>query len=88
MPSLSGKLLQNAVSSGAFPEAERLLGIYRDEMQANWEAAVSPGQRAAIAAEVGELLEWARIATLAARSHTQRKLIHLSSRKAYAADSR
>ena len=83
MPSPSVKLLQNAVSSGAYPEAERLLGVYRDEMQANWEAAASPGQRAAIAAEVGELLEWARVATLAARSHNQCKLIQLSRRNAY-----
>jgi hypothetical protein len=82
------KLLRAAVSSGAYAEAERLLGIYRGEMQAKWDTAASPAQRAGIAAEVSELLEWARTATLAARSHAQRKLIYLSRRKAYAAISR
>jgi hypothetical protein len=88
MPSPTVELLRSAVSSGAYPEAERLLGVYRGEMQASWEATTSSEQRAAIAAEVGEVLEWARTATLVARSHTQRKLIHLARRNAYAADSR
>jgi hypothetical protein len=88
MPSRTVELLRDAVSSGAYPEAERLLGDYRGEMQGCWEAATSTEQRAAIVAEVGELLEWARTATLVARSHTQRKLIHLARRKAYAPDSR
>jgi len=78
------ELLRAAVSSGAFAEADRLLGVYRAEMEANWRSAASAEQRAAIAAEVTDLLEWARTATLAARSHTQSKLIHLTRRKAYA----
>jgi hypothetical protein len=82
------ELLRAAVSSGAYAEAERLLGLYRGEMQAEWHAAASSAQRAAIAAEVSELLEWARTATLAARAHAQRKLIYLSRRRAYAAISR
>jgi len=77
-------LIRSAVSSSAFEEAERLLEIYGDEMQAKWKAAVSPGQRAEIAAEVTEVLESARVATLAARSHAQRRLIHLASQRAYA----
>lgn len=88
MTSPTVELLRNAVSSGAYPEAERLLGVYRGEMQAEWEAALSPAQRDAIAAEVGELLEWARVATLAARSHAQHKLVYLSRRRAYAGDPR
>jgi hypothetical protein len=88
MPSRTVELLRSAVSSGAYLEAERLLGAYRAEMQANWEASTSAAQRAAIVAEVGELLEWARVATLAARSHAQRKLIHLARRNAYAISSR
>jgi hypothetical protein len=84
MPSTTVELLRNAVSSGAYTEADRLLGVYRVEMQAGWEAASSAEQRAAIATEVGSLLEWARTATLAARSHAQRKLIHLTHRNAYA----
>jgi uncharacterized membrane protein len=85
LPSRTTELLRRAVSSGDYPGAERLLGVYRGEMQARWQAAASAEQRAAIAAEVAELLEWARTATLATRAHTQRKLIHLTCRKAYTA---
>ncbi len=88
MSSTTVELLRTAVSSGVYPEAERLLGIYRGEVQACWEAAATPAQRDAIVADVGGLLEWARTATLAGRAHAQRKLIYLSRRKAYAADSR
>ncbi len=84
MPSRTVELLRAAVASGAFAEADRLLGVYRGEMEANWHAAASPAQRAAIASDVTALLEWARTATLAARSHAQSKLIHLTRRKAYA----
>ncbi len=77
--------LRSAVSSGAYPEAERLLGGFRAEMQARWMAASSAEERAAIRAEVGDLLAWARTASLAGRSHVQRKLIHLTCKKAYTA---
>src|SRR5258708_9084111 len=77
-------LLRTAVASGAYVEAELLLAMYRSEMQATWEAATSPQQRSAISTEVRDLLRWARSATLAARSHAQSKLIHLSPRSAYA----
>jgi hypothetical protein len=79
------ELLRRAVSSGDYPGAEGLLGDFRCEMQAKWDAAASADERAAVVAEVGELLDWARTATLAARAHTQRKLIHLTCRKAYTA---
>jgi hypothetical protein len=88
IPSQTIELLRSAVASGEYAEAERLLGIYRSETQARWAAAVSTEQRAAIAADVNELLEWARTATLAARAHMQRKLIHLTRTQAYAAHSR
>ncbi len=52
IPSRTIELLRTAVSSGAHAEAERLLGIYRVEMQAQWAAASSAEQRATIAAEV------------------------------------
>jgi hypothetical protein len=81
-------LLRRAVSSGAYREAERLLGVYRGEVQARWEAAASAEQRDAVAAEVRDLLGWARTATLAGRAHTQRKLIHLTCKKAYTTLSR
>jgi hypothetical protein len=83
MPSKTADPLRSAIAGGSYLEAERLLKTYRGEMQANWEAAVSPKQRRAIATEVGDLLEWARSATLAARSHAQGKLIRLSRRTAY-----
>jgi hypothetical protein len=87
-PSRTIELLRTAVSSGAYAEAQSLLGEYRGEMQARWEAATSAEQRDSVAAEVAELLEWARIATLAARAHAQRKLIHLTRATAYTACSR
>jgi hypothetical protein len=83
IPSPTVELLRTAVTSRAYAEAERLLGIYRGEMQVCWAAAVSPEDRAAIAAGVGDLLEWARVATLAGRAHAQRKLIHLTRTQAY-----
>ena len=82
------ELLRRAVSSGAYPEAERLLGDFREEMQARWDSANSAAERATVAAEVGDLLEWARTAALADRAHAQRKLIHLTCKKAYAIHSR
>jgi hypothetical protein len=75
--------LRNAVSSGAYQEAERLLGVYRGEMQARWEAAGTPEERSDVMEEVRDLLGWARTATLAGRAHTQRKLILLTCKKAY-----
>jgi len=76
------ELFRNAVSAGAFAEAEQLLEGYRHEVEASWNAA-SHEQRLAIATEVNSTLEWARTATLAARSHTQRKLILLRRESAY-----
>jgi hypothetical protein len=76
-------LFRSAVSAGAYPEAEQLLESYRRDVEASWHAATSDQQRLAIATEVSEVFEWARTATLAARSHTQRKLILLSRESAY-----
>ena len=75
--------LRSAVSAGAFLEAEQLLESYRRDVEASWNAATSDEQRIAIAMEVSEVFEWARTATLAARSHTQRKLILLRRQSAY-----
>ena len=80
--------LRSAVSSGDYLQAERLLGDFRQEMTANWRAAASAEQRAAIVADVSDLLEWARIATLAGRAHSQRKLIQMTCRTAYTENSR
>jgi hypothetical protein len=88
LPSRTVELLRRAVSTGAYPEAERLLGDFREEMQTRWQAATSAEQRSAIVGEVNDLLEWARTATLAARAHSQRKLIHFTCRRAYTAHPR
>jgi hypothetical protein len=87
-PSPTIERLHSAVSSSAYAEAEQLLGVYRGEVQGRWQAATSAEQREAIVAEVGELHRWVRTATLAARAHTQRKLIHLTCKTAYAAQYR
>jgi hypothetical protein len=74
---------RKAVSAGAFSEAEQLLETYRRDVETSWNAATCDEQRMAIALEVSEVFEWARTATLAARSHTQRKLILLRRESAY-----
>jgi hypothetical protein len=74
---------RKAVSAGAFAEAEQLLEAYRRDVEACWNAAASDDARLAIVTEVSEVFEWARTATLVARSHTQRKLILLSRESAY-----
>jgi hypothetical protein len=74
---------RSAVSAGAFPEAERLLEMYRHEVEVSWKAATSDDERQAISTEVTAVLEWARVATLSARSHAQRKLILLSRERTY-----
>ena len=82
-PKTAVDLFRSAVSAGAFSEAEQLLESYRRDVEASWNAATSDDQRLAIATEVSEVFEWARTATLAARSHTQRKLILLRRESAY-----
>ena len=77
------ELFRKAVSAGAFADAEKLLEGYRRDVEVSWEAATSDEQRLAIATEVSSTLEWARTATLAARSHTQHKLILLRRERAY-----
>ena len=62
-----------------------MLGDFRMEMQASWEAAASAEERAALAQEVSELLDWAQTATRAGRSHAQHKLIQLTRKTAYTA---
>jgi hypothetical protein len=76
-------LFRNAVSAEEFAEAEQFLEAYRRDVESSWNAATSDEQRLAIATEVSATFEWARTVTLAARSHTQRKLILLSRESAY-----
>ena len=82
-PKTAVNLVRSAVSAGAFSEAEQFLESYRRDVEVSWSAATSDEQRLVIAMEVSEVFEWARTATLAARSHTQRKLILLSRESAY-----
>ena len=82
-PRTAVDLFRKAVSAGAFAEAEKLLESYRRDVEAAWHAATSDDTRLAIATEVSEVFEWARTATLAARSHTQHKLILLRRERAY-----
>ena len=82
-PKTAVNLFRSAVSAGAFAEADQLLESYRRDVEASWNAATSDEQRIAIAMEVSEVFEWARTATLVARSHTQRKLILLRRESAY-----
>jgi hypothetical protein len=82
-PKTAVNSFRSAVSAGAFSEAEQLLESYRRDVEASWHAATSDEERLAIAMEVSEVFEWARTATLAARSHTQRKLILLRRESAY-----
>jgi hypothetical protein len=82
-PTKAVDLFRKAVSAQAFSEAEQLLETYRRHVEASWHAATSDDQRLAIATEVGDVFEWARTATLVARSHAQHKLILLRRESAY-----
>jgi hypothetical protein len=72
------------VAAGAYWEVDQLLEVFRREVEGCWNETNSADQRREIAAEVTGVLQWARHSILAARSHTQRKLIHLSRQGAYA----
>jgi hypothetical protein len=75
--------LRAAVASGAYGEVERLLEVYRREVEQLWHATPEQAKRQAIAQEVTGLLRWARHAILAARAHTQTKLIQYRRQHAY-----
>jgi hypothetical protein len=81
----SADRIREAVSRGAYGELDRLLDVYRHEVEVNWQAATSAEERHMIATEVTAVLAWARASILAARSHAQSKLIHLTRHGAYAA---
>jgi len=83
MPSPTAELLHGAVAAGDYREVERLLDLYRGEVEACWKAATSAEERQQISRDVTVLLGWARQTILAARAHAQRKLIHLTRQSAY-----
>jgi hypothetical protein len=71
-----------AIGAGNYSAADRLLGELRAEVEAAWPAA-SAEQRQTLAAQVLELLRWARQTTLAKRSHMQRRLREIDCHSAY-----
>ena len=77
--------LRLAVTARAYWEVDQVLAVYRRDVEACWKAAASAVDRREIATEVTGLLQWTRHSILAARSHTQRKLQHLSRQGAYVA---
>jgi hypothetical protein len=83
MPSKTVDLLRGAVTAGDYREMERLLEVYRGEVEVWWKASTSVDERQAMAREVTALLTWARESILAGRAHAQRKLIHLTRQSAY-----
>jgi len=86
MQSRTAERIRTAVAAGAYWETEQLLAVYRREVEERWRAASAEDQRV-ISTEVFELLRWTRHSILAARSHTQSKLVRLTGRNAYAANS-
>jgi hypothetical protein len=84
MHSNSAELLRSAVQAGDYREIERILEVYRGDVEARWHASASAEERTAISDEVMGLLGWARQTILAARAHSQRKLIHLTRQAVYA----
>lgn len=76
---------RTAINSGAWAEAEQILIELRGEVDEAWHAASDEKARQRLQQEVGDLLEWARKTTLAARAHTRDNIIQLQLRRAYAA---
>jgi len=83
MPLPTAERLRNAVAAGDYREVDGLLDVYRSEVEARWRESASAEERRSISNEVTTLLGWARQTILAARAHTQRKLIHLTRQSAY-----
>ena len=81
--SRSANRLRAAVNSRDYREVGQLLDVFRREVEACWKEAATREERCAISTEVTILLQWARNATLVARSHTQAKVIQLARRSAY-----
>jgi hypothetical protein len=75
--------LRAAVRSGAWSQAEALLGVLQLEAELAWHSAKDEEQRLALRNEVFELLQWTRSMTLAGRAHSRANLIRLSRQGAY-----
>ena len=82
----AGNKFRSAVRSGDFGEADRLLVELRGEVELAW-AGAAHAERQSMAAEVLELLDWAKLTVLVRRSHMQRKLVQIRRDGAYHASS-
>ncbi len=71
-----------AISAGDYAAADRLLAELRAEVEQIWPAA-NAVERQSIAAQVLELLTWARRTTLVKRSHAERRLRQINRHSAY-----
>ena len=72
-----------AVCAGNLGAADRLLSDLRQEVELRWSAATA-AERPGIAAQILDLLAWARQILLARRAHTQRRLTQVVRQGAYA----
>jgi hypothetical protein len=73
---------QAAVRAGDYGAADRLLVELRREVELAWTGAAQ-AERRTMAAEVLDLLDWAKLTVLVRRSHMQRKLVQIRREGAY-----
>ncbi len=73
---------RSAVRSGNLGDADRLLVELRREVELAW-AGAGAEERQSMAADVFELLDWAKLTVLVRRSHMQRKLVEIRREGAY-----
>jgi hypothetical protein len=71
-----------AIGAGNYAVADRLLAELRSEVEQIWPAA-NAVERQSIAAQVLELLTWARRSALVRRSHAERRLRQINRNSAY-----
>lgn len=83
-PTAAADAFAEAVRRGNFAEADRLLGELRADVERSW-AALSKAQRQSTAAEILEVLRWARRAAIAGRSQMQSRLARIQRGGAYRA---
>jgi hypothetical protein len=83
MPFKAADEFRAAVCAGNYRAADRLLTVLRQEVEECWPTAGAE-QRRTIAAQIRDLLAWARATVMVGRSHAQRRLAQLTRHSAYA----
>jgi hypothetical protein len=78
----TGDEFRAAIRAGNYNAADRLLIELRRQVEASWPT-VGAQERQSMAAQVLELLTWARQSTLVKRSHVQRQLSQITRHRAY-----